>query len=105
LVDVSETAKMVGLIVPVAVTSAVWSSLVEPDKEGKEVGENVENRLRHILYRIYWTIKVKGGDNSIINYEATLILNGEVTKVELKAAMLPGDNFEPVITVMLPDED
>jgi hypothetical protein len=44
---------VVGLIDPVAITSAVWSNLVEPDKEGKEIGENVENRLQHILFRIY----------------------------------------------------
>jgi hypothetical protein len=105
LIDVSEAAKGYGFVFPVAVTSSVWVGIIEPDEEGKQVGENTEGRLKSVLYSLLWAIKCVGGDGSSINHEVSLIVEGEVKKVRLKSEIGSGDDFEPVITIMFPEED
>jgi Family of unknown function (DUF6573) len=100
LVDVSAMAKEAGFKVPVAVTSALWS-LLEPSSMDEGLGQSVEGRLWDVLAVL--RASARGGDAVVFD---VLVASGEGTHpVRLKGIIGPGDHAEPVITIMLPDED
>jgi hypothetical protein len=105
LVDVSKTAREAGLKFPVALTSGVWAECVAVP-EGVE-GQDEEGRLWDVLNMLCWAIRRgKGGDR--VDFAVHVRKdNAEKTPplVRLYAVCGPGDDAEPVITVMLPHED
>lgn len=103
LVDVSETAKEAGIKFPVAVTRGVWVEVVEPDVIAKSHGESEQGRLWDVVWMLRVACKTHFG--SVINYQIIATKDGRQHKVELKAVCGPGDTLEPVITIMLPNED
>ncbi len=94
LVDVSDTAKEAGFKYPVAVTTAVWDDCVM--KKSRSAGDP-EGRLWDILTMMKYAAK-NGGEQ--INF--TVLISRR--RVALKALCHGGDNREPVITIMLPNE-
>ncbi len=103
LVDVSETAKEAGIKFSTAMTRTVWEGIVEPDEIAKSHGESEQGRLWDVLWMLRVACKTHFG--SIIHYKLIATKQGKQHKVELKAICGPGDTLEPVITIMLPDED
>lgn len=107
LIDVTETAKEAGWKFPVAVTCAV-SSMINPSKEvSDKFGCDRQGRLWDVLWMGMVAAK-RGKGGSELRYE--LILPTEPHHpfdhpVKLKAVCGPGDNAEPVVTIMLPEED
>jgi hypothetical protein len=79
LVDVSDVATEAGFKLPVAITRAAWARYVEVPAELELHGQSVDDRsgLTRSTHRL----------------------------VTLKALCGPGDNMEPVVTIMLPNED
>lgn len=104
LVDVSATAVEVGIKFPVAVTRAVWDDVVEPDESAKKHCESVRGRLWDVLWMLRKAIAAQGG-GSTITYRVIATKGGRKHTIELKSVCGPGDTPEPVITVMLPNED
>lgn len=102
LIDVSERAKEAGFRYPMAVTRAVWHKCVEPPPN--DPTQDLVGRLWDLLNVVRFTaMAVKRADVLEVNLR---ISNYGVTEdVELKVIPGPGDHGEPVITVMLPDED
>ena len=102
LVDVSEAAKIEGFTYPVALTSAVWESVVavpEGLKNTDEVG-----RLHDLLWMLKLACRQTKGDTL---YFTVQVLVGERAKrnVKLKSQCHPNDDGSPCITVMLETED
>ncbi len=104
LVDVTETAREAGLGYPTAITASVWADCVRVP-EGVE-GQDEAGRLWDIL----WMCRC--GILHSREVEAELLFklhvrndNPRATLVALKAVFGPGDELEPVITIMLPNED
>ena len=106
LVDVSEMAKETGIKFPVALTSAVYDKYVEvPDGI---TGQDEGGRLWDILWMLrcaarqchrdtlHFQLYVRNHNRERLDYQDL---------VTLKAVCSPGDRGEPVITIMLPDED
>lgn len=105
LLDITEMAKEAGIIFPAAVTAAVWAKYVEVPK-GVE-GQDKDGRLWDILWMLRCAILGKNGRKSDrVDFEL-LVKNdvGAPRPVKLKSICGPGDDAEPVITIMLPDED
>jgi hypothetical protein len=104
LVDVSEMAQEAGVKFPTAVTAAVWAQYVEvPDGVG---GQDVEGRLWDILWMFRNAARSCHG--SEIHFQLHVRNDnrpGEPPLVTLKAVVGPGDDPEPVITIMMSDED
>lgn len=103
LVDVTATAKEAGITYPTAVTHAVFERHVRvPDGV---IGQDERGRLWDVLWMLRFAIaRSPGGD--VLLY--TVFVRNDDTgprPVELKALCHPGDEGEPVITVLLPDED
>ena len=103
LVDVSDMAKEAGIKFPVALTSTVWGQYVEVP-EGVNC-QDLGGRLWDILWMLRLAAK-KGGDTLLFQLHVRND-NSDRTPplVTLKAVCGPGDQGEPVITIMLPDED
>lgn len=110
LVDVSETAKEAGIKFPVAVTRAVWEDCCEwtdADSKAKREGQSVRGRLWDVVSLLRFSIqRERGGE--VIHYQLSRIPRpgcGAKRLVTLKAVCGPGDTPEPVITIMLQNED
>jgi len=105
LIDVSEAAKEAGFKFPVALTSAVWAECVAVPPG--VLYQDEAGRLWDVLWLLACAIK-GGADGPEVRF-AVHVRNdnreGTPPLVQLKALCGPGDQGEPVITIMLPDED
>ncbi len=101
LADVSETAKEMGYRFPVAITEGVHN-IINPSEELKKEGQSYRGRLWDVLWMCLLAIRrMKDGDTV---YFETLFCERKDTE-KLWAKVGPGDNGEPVITIMLIGED
>lgn len=98
LVDVTETAREAGIKYPVALTRAVFEKCVALPKRYRGL-EDVKGRLWDVLSMFRFAARIASADT--IRYK--LIVSRRT--VILKAVIGPGDTPEPVITIMLPEED
>lgn len=108
LVDVSSLAREAGISFPVALTSAAWADCVEWSKADSKRQCHQDEAGR--LWDVLWMLKLaarRGG--SVIRYQLYRVPRGgrgvKPRLTMLKAICGPGDEGEPVITVMMPGED
>lgn len=104
LIDVTKTAKEVGFNFPVAVTAGVWG-VIEPDEESKSYGQDATGRLWDVLSILRMTIQGARGSSDRMPFSVLMSNGKRQRKVALNSVCGPGDDMEPVITIMLPDED
>ncbi len=103
LVDVSEMAREAGFVWPVALTAAVWAT-VEDIPRRYRAWQTVEGRLWDALWMAYCAIRSAEHSGTELCY--TLLMDhGRHRYLTLKLVTGPGDHGEPVVTIMLPDED
>lgn len=107
LVDVTDLAKEAGFTVPVVISSQVYGGFINPHQvqEGccsrNWVGQDEKGRLWDMLNNLFWTIKARVETGPELVFKT---LFGK-RLVQLKSVIGPGDGGEPVITIMLPEED
>lgn len=107
----ADLAREAGFRVPVALTSAVWEGCVawnEGDSE-RQVPQDERGRLWDVLFMSRAAIRASSGsgDRVIVNLRR-VPRDGRTQHarpVRLVCAIGPGDQGEPVITVMEPHED
>ncbi len=104
LVDVSATAKEAGIRLPVALSSAVWEGVVVPDEVSQRQGQDIQGRLWDVLWMFRFAA-AGSRQTDLLIYSLLVVQKGVRRTVQLKAICGPGDTAEPVITIMLPDED
>ena len=117
LVDVSKQAENMGFRFPVAMTATVWEDCVawtDADQDGYRLEHNETIRLENLLQYAYEEIKrhKREDENDVLELHFTVCrlprnpLNGrEPLRADLKIHVGPGDDAEPVLTIMFPDED
>ena len=119
LVDVSEMAKEAGFSIPVAVTTAVWHDCIDwPEDEENGFGQSIDGRQWDVLKMAYYKIRSTRDQSEDLLYKLDVIPRGTKPKnsgafddftgseeTTLKINIGPGDNAEPVLTIMLPNED
>ena len=103
-----------GIVVPVSVTAGVWA-LVAPDNIDEMPCQSVEGRLWDLLWMFTCTARAaRGLHRSTIHFKCAFLTTGSasggVVLTESRTEMFratcgPGDEGEPVITIMLPGED
>ena len=102
MIDVSEMAKEAGFRYPVAVTSALWAD-IQAIPESK-AWQDANGRLWDVLWMALAAIRGARSGGSELVY--TLIMHvGRATYYRVKLVCGPGDEAEPVITLMRTDED
>ena len=102
LVDVSKTAKEAGIKWPVALTAEVWA-LIE-DIPDSHAHEDIQGRLWDVLWMARHAMSNAEGPSTETLYKL-ILHNGDTNEVQLKIVSGPGDQGEPVLTIMLPDQD
>jgi hypothetical protein len=104
--DVSKLASEAGITFPVACTTAVWAML---NPERMPCGQSFEGRGWDLVWMLRCSIKA-GARGSNIRFQVIFGYEGprggyKQKLTNLKAVCGPGDDAEPVITIMLPEED
>jgi len=110
LIDVTEMAAEAGFRWPVAVTHAAWQECVEwsDDDSRRQTYQDEPGRLWDVLWMAFVAIRSANGGTEINFQLYRLPRGGRRTKARLTTLKLvsgPGDAGEPVITIMLPQED
>jgi hypothetical protein len=106
LIDVSTLAAEAGFEYPVAVTHNLWYSWIErPLEAAEKYGQSSTGRLWDVLQMLRAEIKANPKADTI-NF-SVIFANGprQRAQPELIAKVGPGDEGEPVITVMLEGDD
>jgi hypothetical protein len=103
LVDVSTLAAQAGFKYPVAVGRSVWDAYVAVPPG--VTGQDEAGRLWDILWMLKIAIRRSAGGDTILFGLSVRNDNRQPRPVQLKALCGPGDDAEPVITILLPDED
>jgi hypothetical protein len=105
LIDVSARAREAGIRYPVALTSAVWGACVRVP-EGT-LYQDEAGRLWDLLCLL--RAAARRADSDRVEFTARVVRRGDAactpSPVRLWALCGPGDNGEPVVTVMLDGED
>jgi hypothetical protein len=112
LIDVSEEiSREAGFTIPVAMTAAAWADCVEwTDADTARTGaiQDVQGRLWDVLWMTRFAIRRARGGNRVRVRLYRVPRHGdnvEAQPVDLVAVCGPGDDAEPVITIMQPGED
>jgi hypothetical protein len=110
LIDVTEFSKQFGFCISVAMTNTVWLDCVrwtEADNK-RQTYQDESGRLTDVLSMARFAIR-KNSNVSRLPFQVYRVpAKGRGTKpklVELHMHIGPGDNAEPVITIMMPNED
>ena len=110
LVDVTERAQEAGFRVPVAITAAAWSKAVawsDADSVG-QTHQDEGGRLWDVLWMGYVAARRASGD-CLVPFQLHVVpRDGSATHPQLMTLHMvigPGDESEPVVTIMNPDED
>jgi hypothetical protein len=105
LIDVSAVAREAGIRYPVALTCTVWERCV--DVPPGVVCQDEAGRLWDVVWMLRCAISRRSTGN-VVPF-ALHVRNdnrdGTPPLVKLKAVCGPGDDGEPLVTVMLPNED
>jgi len=111
LVDMSQEefgimAREAGFLFPFAMTHAAYSRYVALTPMAKRMGNDLLGRWWDILWMLRCRIKAKGGDCDTLLFTFYCVVDREKPRLcRLKAVIGPGDDGEPVFTLMLPEED
>jgi hypothetical protein len=111
LIDVSPTAREAGFTLPVAMTASAWADAVawgEADNE-RQTYQDEAGRLWDVLFMAAYAIRCQQQAFQQLHFELQRIpRDGKSTtgrKLTLKLVIGPGDAREPVVTILMPNED
>jgi hypothetical protein len=102
LIDVSKQAAEVGITLHTAVTPAVWAELIGNPKW--EAWGTEDQRLKRLLSDACSELEKRASDIAFFCIRMA-DLGVMVGEIHIRAQRGPGDNLEPVLTVMLGHED
>jgi hypothetical protein len=113
LIDVTEAAREAGFRFPVALTAEVWERCVawEPEDSDRQTYQDQSGRLWDVLWMAYFSILTHRGnvDASRMPYRLLVVPRDgkscKANEIELHVHIGPGDEGEPVLTIMMPWED
>lgn len=105
LIDLSLVAKEEGFLVPVAVTCEAYQK-IRPREESELSGQDLRGRL----HDMFWMLRLHArqeryAETDRLAFNFLIAENGVSRMVELVFVVHPGDQGEPVMTIMLPHED
>jgi hypothetical protein len=106
LIDVSAAAREAGCKYPIALTAAAWTRCVAVPPG--VACQDEAGRLWDVLTVLRWAIRGSKDGAAEVRFGVHVRndnRNGTPPLVRLKALCGPGDQREPVITVMMPEED
>ena len=104
-------AREAGFHWPVAITAAVWEDCVawrESDSD-RQIYQDQSGRLWDVLFMAAYAARAQAHAASQLHFELVRVpRDGRSTQADLTTLKLvvgPGDDAEPVMTILLPQED
>ena len=110
LVDAGSMPTEAGFKLPVALTSAVWADCVAwTDSDSRKMPfQDQSGRLYDVLFMASFAIRTSANAGDRLLYELYRVprdgYSTEAKPVTLKLIIGPGDQGEPVLTILLPEE-
>jgi hypothetical protein len=111
LIDAGPMAQEAGFRWPVAITAAAWEDCVawaDADSE-RQIHQDQSGRLWDVLFMAAFEARARADAGQKLLFELYRVpRNGRSTDAELTTLKLvvgPGDDREPVMTILLPRED
>jgi len=111
LIDVTSMAREAGFEWPAALTHAAWCDCVAWTERASrcQVHQDEAGRLWDVLFMAFYAIRTTTDSGDRLRFSLYRVpIDGhsvEAEEVTLKLMVGPGDVGEPVITIMLPNED
>ena len=105
LFDVTETAREAGFKVPVALTSQVWADVNDISGRYVSAGQSAEGRLWDLLFMAAHAARRRENRNTSAFVYTLIMPVGAGNNYRAKCHIGPGDEGEPVVTIMRPEED
>lgn len=108
LIDVTEEAKQFGYKVSVAVTLTLFNQYIRASEGMIAEGQSTEARLRDVLMVLLYKIKQRPRTDRItfkVSFAMGPTRRNIRRTLELTAVIGPGDMAEPVLTIMLPEDE
>ena len=105
LVDVSEQAKEIGFRLPTVVTATLYQGYVEPSAGLEGEGQSVTGRLHDLMVLALFAARRTINTDRVTFKVDFLMAPGRKETVEVIVHIGPGDEGEPVLTIMLPEDD
>ncbi len=105
LVDASTLAREAGIRIPVAQTAAAYQAAVAMTPAAERAGNDLVGRMWDVVWMLYVAIRRSPEVQSVLSFEVLVVRDKtEPDLIQLMAVCGPGDDAEPVITIMLPGE-
>lgn len=106
LYDLTAEARQCGFKLPLAVTEAVYRSYLDPSPDLIAEGQSREGRTHDLLQVLRVAILTAPSTDTLFFKVLFVLAPGQpAVSIELKALIHPGDDAEPVITILEPLED
>ena len=111
LIDTGSMAQEAGFKWPVAITANAWADCVAwtENDSGKQVHQDQSGRLWDVLFLASHAIRTASGSGDRLLFQLYRVPRDgrsmEAVLTTLKLIAGPGDQGEPVITILWPDED
>ena len=105
LADVTEAAKAIGFKHNTVVTDHLFHGYVEVPSGLEGEGQSATGRLHDLMVLALFAAR-KAVNADRVNFKVSFLMApGRMETVEVVAHIGPGDNGEPVLTIMLPEDD
>jgi len=105
LVDVTEAAKSIGFKLHTVVTDHLFHGYVEPPAGLDGEGQSVTSRLHDLMVLALFAARKAMNTDRVTFKVDFLMAPGRKETIEVVAHIGPGDHGEPVLTIMLPEDD
>lgn len=103
--DFDKAVKEAGFKFPVACTAEVFAECIKLTKAAERAGNDINGRLWDVLWMLKCAIR-HARNTDRIEFVVRIVRDRvRPTSTELVAVCGPGDNAEPVITIMFPGQD
>lgn len=104
--EMADLVREAGFRFPIAMTVEAFGDYVVLTPKAKEAGNDLKGRLWDVLYMLKMAIRKQQGSASEITFQFRCVTDRIKPKLcTLKAVCGPGDQGEPVITIMHPWQD
>ena len=104
--DLDAIAREAGIRYPAAMTATAFFDWINPSEADRRQGQSIGGRLWD-LYAVFKHAArgARGAGTDCLTFPLIVWKEGRQQTARIKAVCGPGDQGEPVLTFMLPDED
>lgn len=106
LINVTAQAREAGFKLHTVVTDNLFHSYITPPAGLEGEGQSIEGRLHDVFFVLLAAIRSAKAATDYVEIEVLFLMEpGRQEKVKVVAVIGPGDEGEPVLTIMLPGDD